>query len=64
MGMIGEAMARSNAERLEKVLYLMIKEEHWNKDESAQDLYNWYLAECEEAFMTPDRTLVKEFAEK
>ena len=66
MGMIGEALAASEAEKLERILYRIAESENSLERKSANDLTNlelihWYISACSEAFMEPNHALLKRF---
>ena len=66
MGIVGEALAASEAEKLERILYKIAESENSLERKSANDptnleLINWYLSACSEAFMQPNYALLKRF---
>lgn len=67
MGMLSEFAHGSTAKELEKILYNAIKGDDWSDVRSAakgfarKELYDWYLMECSDAYITPDPTIIKEF---
>jgi len=67
MGIISEARAAATAEKLEKIILNAMEGGSWGSVRSAvrgfakEELSEWYLDECEEAFMTPNPKIVKTF---
>ena len=66
MGIVGEALAALEAEKLERILYKIAESENSLEKKSANDptnleLINWYLSACSEAFMQPNYALLKRF---
>ena len=61
MGMIGEANAYYNAIKIESIILNAIDNNCNVEDFVKKELFDWYLSECEEAFMTPNTEIIKRF---
>jgi len=60
MSIISEHLAEINSKKLEKILLDAIKGENTllkteeSKEYTIENLYKWYINECEEAFISPN----------
>ena len=61
MGMIGEANAYYNAIKIESIILNAIDNNCNVEDFVKKELFDWYLSECEEAFMPPNTEIIKRF---
>jgi len=67
MSIISEAIAGATAKKLEDIILNAINGSDWSDVRSAargfakKELYQWYLDECDEAFMTPNSEIKKVF---
>jgi len=63
--MFSEINAEGNAKRLEAILLRVIEGNHPRIMEFAKkNLYEWYLSECSEAFMSSSEKIVETFKDK
>ena len=56
--MIGEANAYYNAKKLEDIILKAIDNNCNVEDFVKKEFFEWYLSECEEAFMPPNPIIV------
>ena len=69
MGMFSEINAGANKALLEKIILNAIFDSHYGDIRSAvkgfakRELYEWYIAECNDLFEAPNPLIVKHFGE-